>query len=235
MTDGVSRFTSDRRTPRKAAWKDDVDWAAGTAENVDVTGSDLVGRSTQLNGLPDTIVEDFANGDLSAWDNYGTGGASITNFALHGDNALRVVRSSSNGNYLRNWSPPMSGRIELWFALAYEGIHDFTTFGDFADTNSNAVESGFRLVHDSDRIGIETDVGRTTLVSNPTDRSYYPFRVNLDLDALVVESVAVNGSVTAVNEPFQSNSPLSELIGVRTGDSGGSYTVFLDGIRYGVL
>ena len=44
MSDEKSRFTSDRRGPGESSWSGEADWAAGTAENAEVVGGELVGR-----------------------------------------------------------------------------------------------------------------------------------------------------------------------------------------------
>jgi hypothetical protein len=56
MTDGSSRFTSDRRLRGDASWADSSDWEAGTAENVDVVGGGLVPREGSVDS---NVVDNF--------------------------------------------------------------------------------------------------------------------------------------------------------------------------------
>ena len=55
-----SRFTSDRRVPSTSSWRDDTDWAAGVAEDVDVVDGGLIGRPpNQYSELPDSVVSQY--------------------------------------------------------------------------------------------------------------------------------------------------------------------------------
>ncbi|MFD1570377.1 hypothetical protein [Halorubrum laminariae] len=60
MTDGSSRFTSDRRTRMGASWTEQADWEAGTTENVGLLADRLVGRPpSEGSGTQTRVVDDF--------------------------------------------------------------------------------------------------------------------------------------------------------------------------------
>lgn len=74
MSDGKSRFTSDRRSPDTASWEGDADWTAGIAENVEVVGRDLVGRvPSSVDVAPDSGLYHYSFTGGSLADNWGNG------------------------------------------------------------------------------------------------------------------------------------------------------------------
>jgi len=56
MTGGKSRFISDRRVPGGTSWVEATDWEAGTAENIEISGEDLVAQTTHNDETPDSMV-----------------------------------------------------------------------------------------------------------------------------------------------------------------------------------
>lgn len=94
MTDGASRFTSDRRVSSRSTWESDSDWAAGVAEDVDVVDGRLVGRPPkQHSELPDNglLLEGFKNGSLSSEYGGDTGGGTVQSSTVYaGDYALQM-------------------------------------------------------------------------------------------------------------------------------------------------
>lgn len=60
MSGEKARFTSDRRPPSRSSWAGEVDWGAGSGENVEAVGSELVGRDpTQHSETPGGSIDDF--------------------------------------------------------------------------------------------------------------------------------------------------------------------------------
>ena len=69
MTEGSSRFTSDRRGREEASWADEEDWNAGVPENVDVLGGSLVPRG--LGSQVESEIYDFNSFSTDVWTLYG--------------------------------------------------------------------------------------------------------------------------------------------------------------------
>ncbi|MFD1570408.1 MULTISPECIES: LamG domain-containing protein [Haloferacaceae] len=113
MTDGLSRFTSDRRTREESSWTGEEDWAAGTAENVDVVDGNLVSRSASgVGDTPDSGVArwtfddaDMESGEaLDAWnDNNATiNGATTGATAVYGGESYSF---DGTGDYVSAGNP----------------------------------------------------------------------------------------------------------------------------------
>ncbi|MFD1570374.1 LamG domain-containing protein [Halorubrum laminariae] len=103
MTDGSSRFTSDRRTHQEASWAGQADWEAGTTENVELVADDLVGQSPlqtgeisegrvarwMMNDGSGPVTDEFSNFDLAL------SGASYSSSGYEGPHSLRFDRNGS--------------------------------------------------------------------------------------------------------------------------------------------
>ncbi|MFD1643452.1 hypothetical protein [Halohasta litorea] len=117
MTDGSSRFTSDRRLRGDTSWESESDWAAGIAENVDVVDGGLVARDQLVESgeLPSNVVDDFESGSLSE---YG-----------YIDSPLEVTQARAfDGSWsLRDDHPERTSEV---FAVSTSGLDDYPKAGD---------------------------------------------------------------------------------------------------------
>ncbi|MFD1570407.1 MULTISPECIES: LamG domain-containing protein [Haloferacaceae] len=161
MTDGLSRFTSDRRTREESSWTGEEDWAAGTAENVDVVDGNLVSRSTGGAGdIPDSAiyrwkfdegVGTFADADVGGMD-CSTSGTSWVGGDWQGGYALSYDGQDDyteiNGSNLL----PDVGAVGLTFE-ASDLSNPFALFHD-----GGAGEDGTKMVWDGDS-NLFIDVG----------------------------------------------------------------------------
>jgi hypothetical protein len=118
MVDGLRRFTSDRRAPGESSWTDQVDWKAGTAENVDVTVDGIVGCSPRLTGeTPDSVVHRFRF-EESVTDSVGSLGAS------------------TSGGVIYNTSNPLEGNA----SVVGDGVDNEVLFD--SNVNVDATQNG---------------------------------------------------------------------------------------------
>lgn len=98
MTDGSSRFTSDRRGREEASWGGQADWEDGTVENVDMTADGLVGRHpVQTEDVPASgTIADFESGNLDSWPTGELSEISLTTDSFAGTYAAEGTAGGSS-------------------------------------------------------------------------------------------------------------------------------------------
>lgn len=180
MADGSSRFTSDRRIHEEASWGDQVDWGAGTAENVDVTATGLVGRSPSPDsGKPESGISRWTFDDAdtqsgSAIDVWGghdgiingtTAGASGANQTYTTNEAYSFDGDNDHINIGRPAELEFTGRdafsISLW-------VHPIDN-GDSPDSYRHRVLSNRHSNSNAIEIFVDVD-GDTHFTVNGGDR-----------------------------------------------------------------
>lgn len=114
MTDGVSRFTSDRRSVNDASWDSDADWASGQAQDVRVVGSSLVADSSTYSSNGDRVSRwAFATDGADTW------GGNDANLSSN-----HSISNTSRGNALQTdgGSPttvPHDGSLDGFSAFTF--------------------------------------------------------------------------------------------------------------------
>ncbi|MFD1570151.1 hypothetical protein [Halorubrum laminariae] len=154
MTDGSSRFTSDRRGRGGASWTGQADWEAGTAENVDVTEDGLVGRlSTQNNETSNSVVYRWTADDFAIpW----TDGVSSVGMSANGlssstfSNGVKSVAGNGSDDYGLANGPetiPENETFGVAFTVETADKTDLSTW--FASTDG----SGCFALYQDDAVG----------------------------------------------------------------------------------
>ena len=151
MSGENSRFTSDRRPPSRSSWADESDWVAGTAEDVDVVGGELVGRTSKPDSaLSDTVDNHWplvAGKGTVQQDAVGAIDATMSGSRWKSD-------SDAVGGYLVNYDGTASDSLGSSLGYIYTGDMTITAYVLLDDASLNVTiygdqagynETGFRF------------------------------------------------------------------------------------------